>query len=154
MALPAGAHGNWIAMTFLLTIEIPWNPNIAHLGQFLLTWHGLFTALGILGGVQLSLRMARVVNYDPDEAYTLALVGVPCGIIGARAMYVAEHWDFYGQSLGDILAITEGGISVWGAILGGVGGALAFALWRHYPILRGLDIASFGLILGQAIGRL
>ncbi len=138
----------------LLTIEIPWDPNITHLGGFLLTWHGLFTAIGILVGVQLALRLANVVDYDPDEAYTLALVGVPSGIIGARAMFVVEHWDFYGHNLGQTLALTEGGISIWGAILGGVLGALLFALWRGYPIARGLDIAGFGLILGQAIGRI
>lgn len=138
----------------LLVIEIPWSPIIVTLGGFLLSWHGLFTALGILAGVQLSLRMGQVVRYDPDQAYTLALVGTPSGIIGARALFVAEHWDFYSQNPGDILALAEGGISVWGAVLGGVGGAALFALWKRYPIGRGLDIASFGIILGLAIGRL
>jgi phosphatidylglycerol:prolipoprotein diacylglycerol transferase len=138
----------------LLTIEIPWDPNITHIGGFLLTWHGLFTAIGILAGVQLALRIGTVVEYDPDEAYTLALVGVPSGIVGARAMFVLEHWDFYGHNLGQIIAITEGGISIWGAILGGLIGALLFAWWRRYPIARGLDMGAFGLILGQAIGRI
>jgi phosphatidylglycerol:prolipoprotein diacylglycerol transferase len=137
-----------------LVIEIPWSPNITRIGDFLLTWHGLFTAVGILAGVQLALRIARFVDYDEDDAYTLALVGVPSGIVGARLLFVAEHWDFYSQNPGDILALTEGGISIWGAILGGVLGALLFALWRGYPILRGLDAAGFGLIVGQAVGRI
>lgn len=137
-----------------LTIEIGWSPNITTIGGFLLTWHGLFTAIGILAGVQLALRMARVVGYDPDRAYTLALVGVPSGIVGARALFVAEHWDFYGSNPGEIVQINEGGISIWGAVLGGVIGSLLFALWKKYPIGRGLDIAAFGLILGMAIGRL
>ena len=138
----------------LLVIEIGWDPSITTIGGFLFTWHGLFTAVGILAGVQLSLRMARVVGYDEDDAYTLALVGVPSGIIGARALFVVEAWDFYGENPGEIIAITEGGISIWGAILGGVAGAWLFAVWRRYPIARGLDIAAFGLILGQAIGRI
>lgn len=138
----------------LLSIEIPWSPNIATIAGFVLSWHGLFTALGVLGGVNLALRMARRVGYDEDDAYTLALVGVPSGVIGARALFVWERWDFYGQNPGEILALNEGGITIWGGILGGVIGSLAFALWRHYPIGRGLDIAAFGLILGQATGRL
>ncbi len=135
----------------VLVIEIPWDPNIVTIGGFLLSWHGLFTAIGILAGVQLALRMARVVGYDEDDAYTLALVGVPSGIVGARLLYV---WERGNWSPGEIIAINEGGISIWGAILGGVAGAFAFAVWRRYPIGRGLDIAAFGLILGQAVGRL
>lgn len=137
-----------------LVITIPWSPNIAKLGPFLITWHGLFTAVGILAGVQLSLWAGRRVGYDEDDAYTLALIGVPSGIIGARALFVIENWAYYGQNVLDIFAIAEGGISVWGAVLGGVLGSLLFAWWRGYEIRKGLDIASFGLITGMAIGRL
>lgn len=137
-----------------LAITIPWSPNIVTIGGFVLTWHGFFTAVGILAGVQLSLWAGRKVGYDEDDAYTLALVGVPSGILGARLLFVAERWDVYGQDPIDILRLTEGGISIWGAVLGGVLGSFLFALWRGYELRKGLDIASFGLILGMAIGRL
>ncbi len=137
-----------------LVITIPWSPNIFKLGPFLITWHGFFTAVGILVGVQLSLWAGRKIGYDEDDAYTLALVGVPSGIVGARALFVAEHWAYYGKNIWDIFAIAEGGISVWGAVLGGVLGSFLFAWFRGYPLRKGLDIASFGLITGMAIGRL
>lgn len=137
-----------------LAITIPWSPNIFTLGGFVLTWHGFFTAVGILAGVQLSLWAGRRIGYDEDDAYTLALVGVPSGILGARLLFVAEHWDVYGQNPIEILRLTEGGISIWGAVLGGVLGSFLFAVWRGYELRKGLDIASFGLILGMAIGRL
>ena len=138
----------------LLVIAIPWSPDIFKLGPFLITWHGLFTAIGIMGGVQLSLWAGRRIGYDEDDAYTLALVGVPSGIIGARALFVIENWGYYGQNVLEIFALQEGGISVWGAVLGGVLGSLLFAIWRGYAIRTGLDIASFGLITGMAIGRI
>ncbi len=137
-----------------LVIELGFDPDLLTIGGFLLTWHGIFTAVGILIGVNLSLRMARVIHYNEDDAYTLALVGVPSGVFGARLLFVAERWDFYGENPGRILAITEGGISIWGAILGGVLGGFLFALWRRYPITGALDIAAFGIIAGQATGRI
>jgi len=137
-----------------LVITIPWSPNLFKLGPFLITWHGFFTAVGILVGVQLSLWAGRKIGYDEDDAYTLALIGVPSGIIGARLLYVAEKWDQYSGSPWSIIAIQEGGISIWGAVLGGVLGSFLFAWWRGYQLRKGLDIASFGLITGMAIGRL
>ncbi len=137
-----------------LAIEIPFDPNIVTIGGLLLTWHGLFTAVGILAGVQISLRLARTYGYDEDRAYTLALIGIPSGILGARLLFVAENWDFYSQNLLDILAITEGGISIWGAVIGGVLGPLIFALARGYEVPLGLDIAAPGLILGMGLGRI
>lgn len=138
----------------VLAIEIGWDPNLARIGGLLLTWHGLFTAIGILAGVQLSLQLVKLTGYDYDDAYELALVGVPSGIVGARLLFVAEAWDYYGSNPAEIIRITEGGISIWGAILGGVAGALAWGLWKGYPAARGLDLAAFGIILGQGIGRL
>ena len=141
-------------MTPVLAIEIPWGPNITTIGGFLLTWHGLFTAVAILAGVQVALRIARATGVDEDELYTIALVAVPAGIVGARGLYVIENWDFFGDNLGEIIAITEGGISVWGSLFTGVLAAAAWGIWRGYEFRLQLDAAAFGMILGLAIGRL
>lgn len=140
-------------MTFLF-ITIPWDPVVANLGGLVLAWHGVFTAVGILAGVQIALYVAKKTGFSEDDAYSIALVGVPCGILGARLLYVAEHWAFFSAAPLEVLAINEGGISVWGAVLGGVFGGLGFAAWRHYGIRCGLDIAAFGLVLGLAVGRI
>ena len=138
----------------VLAIEIPFDPRIITIGGLMLTWHGLFTAIGILAGVQIALWFGRRYGYDEDDAYTLALIGIPSGILGARLLFVAEHWTFYKDTPLQILALTEGGISVWGAIIGGILGPLLFAWRRHYDIPLGLDMGGTGLILGMAIGRL
>jgi phosphatidylglycerol---prolipoprotein diacylglyceryl transferase len=138
----------------LLAIEISWNPNITEVGGFLITWHGIFTAAGILGGVWLALLIARRVGFDEDIAYTLALIGVPSGIIGARVLYVLEHWSFFRDHPGEIVRITEGGITIWGGILGGFAGALLFGLLRRYPMRLAIDIGAIGMIFGMAVGRI
>jgi prolipoprotein diacylglyceryl transferase len=142
------------AIAHLLTISIGMDPNIAKFGSLQLTWHGIFTAVGIAAGVYLGAWLGRRQGITEDDAYSVALVGVPAGIIGARAMYVLENRArFEGQWL-DVLRINEGGISIYGAVIGGVLGAVAYGWIRKLPITRGLDAAGFGLLLGMAIGRI
>lgn len=138
----------------VLTIKIGLDPNLAKFGSLQLTWHGIFTAIGIAAGVYLGAWMGRRQGITEDDAYSVALVGVPAGIIGARAMYVLENRErFQGQWL-DVLRINEGGISVYGAVIAGVLAAVAYGWIRKLPITRGLDAAAFGLLLGMAIGRI
>ncbi|MBI2724572.1 MAG: prolipoprotein diacylglyceryl transferase [Chloroflexi bacterium] len=141
-------------MVSLLTISINWNPNIVEFGPFTLTWHGITTALGIAAGVYVAGRLGFREGFVEDDAYSIALVGVPAGIIGARAMFVLENQvRFQGQWL-DALKINEGGITVYGAVIGGVLGAVIYGLIRRLPVARGLDVAGFGMLLGMAIGRI
>jgi prolipoprotein diacylglyceryl transferase len=130
------------------------NPDIATFGGLRLTWHGVFTAVGIAAGVYLAAWLGRRQGFTEDDAYSVALVGVPAGIIGARAMYVLENNEaFRGQWL-DVLKINEGGITVWGSVIAGVLAAVVYGLIRRMPVTRGLDVAGFGLLLGMAIGRI
>lgn len=146
-------------MLSLLSINIGIDPNIGKFAGLLLTWHGVFTAIGIVVGVWLSVRIAATerVGIDPDTAYTLGMVIVACGIIGARALYVAER---YGDANGgvphfvDIFKINEGGISIYGALIGGAVGGWAWGLWKKLPCAPGADAAAFGMLIGLAIGRI
>jgi phosphatidylglycerol:prolipoprotein diacylglycerol transferase len=138
----------------LLTITISWDPNIFEFGPFTLSWHGVFTAVGIAAGVYLCGWLGKREGFTEDDAYSIALVGVPAGIVGARAMFVLEnHIRFEGQWL-DVLKINEGGITIYGAAIGGILGAVAYGWIRRMPITRGLDVAGIGLLLGMAIGRI
>ena len=141
------------SLTVLLKITIPGNGRIADFGPFELTWHGIFTAVGIAAGVYLGAWLARRQGFTEDDAYSIALVGVPVGIIGARAMWVLENRDSI-DPWTDVFRINEGGITVYGAVIGGVIGAVAYGWVRRLPIMRGLDAAGFGLLLGMGIGRL
>jgi len=142
------------ALVFLV-IDINIDPDIGQWGPFRLSWHGLFTAVGILAGVSLSVYLARKDGIPSEVAQEIALVGVPCAIIGARLFYVAEHWDLFKGSPQDIiLDITEGGITLYGGLIGGALGGVVYALIHRWPIGIGLDAAAPGMVLGQGIGRL
>ena len=146
-------------MAELLSINIGLDPNIGTFFGLLITWHGFFTAVGIIAGVWLAVRIAASerVNIDPDTAYTLGMVIVFCGIVGARALYVIERYGDPGsgvENIGDIFRLNEGGISIYGAIIGGAVGGWAYGLWKRLPSAAGADAAAFGMLLGLAIGRI
>ncbi|MDE2987468.1 MAG: prolipoprotein diacylglyceryl transferase [Chloroflexota bacterium] len=135
-------------------INININPVLIDTGGFELTWHGLFTAVGIALGVWLAVRLARRARISEDDAMSIAVVSVVSGIIGARLLWVFEHTDQIG-SVGDIFALTDGGISIYGAMIGGVlGGFIYVTIFKpNFPKWVALDVAAPGMILGQAVGR-
>ncbi len=140
-------------MDLVAAIDINIDPHLIR-GGFGLTWHGFFTAVGIAAGVFLSYRLARGKGFKEDDVFTVALVAVPAGIVGARALWVIEHTDAI-NSVGDVFRLTDGGISIYGAMIGGVlGGLIYVLLFRpQFPKFLALDIAAPGMILGQAVGR-
>ena len=69
----------------LLTIEIGLDPEIQDFGGLLLTWHGVFTAVGIAAGVWLAVILGRRRGFLEDDIYSAALIAIPFGIIGARS---------------------------------------------------------------------
>jgi prolipoprotein diacylglyceryl transferase len=139
----------------LLTIDINIDPTMFEAGPFTLTWHGFFTAVGIIFGVTLSVWLARRDGVPSEVGQEIALVAVPSAIVGARLFYVFEHFgDFNDAPQKIITDITEGGITLYGGLIGGVLGGLVYGFIRKLPIAILLDAAAPGMILGQGIGRI
>lgn len=144
-----------LALVSFLTIDINIDPTMFTFGPFTLTWHGLFTAVGIICGVSLAVWLCTKDGIPSEVAQEIALVGVPSAIVGARLFYVFEHWDIFSHDPAKIVTgITEGGITLYGGLLGGVLGGLIYALWHKWPIAITLDAAAPGMILGQGLGRI
>lgn len=137
-------------------IKIDINPVMAELGPLTLAWHGFFTAAGIIAGVSLAVWLGKKDGIPSEIGQEIALVGIPFAIVGARLFYVAEHWgdNFSNNIAGIVTDITEGGITLYGGLIGGILGGVVYALWRKWPVPIALDAAAPGIILGQAIGRL
>jgi phosphatidylglycerol:prolipoprotein diacylglycerol transferase len=136
----------------LYVITIPLDPNI-HIGPLAIAWHGIFTAVGILFGVWLPLRLVRG-RFTEEDGTAVATWGVVFGIIGARLVHVIDQWQYYLANPLQILLIWTGGIAVWGAAIGGVLGGLVVAIRRKLPIGFGADAAAPGILLGFGIGRI
>jgi len=138
----------------LLYINIDINPNIGTFGPFQITWHGIFTAIGIAVGVLVAAYYARRRGVREDDIYNVALWGVPAGIIGARALYVIEHFGSFRHDIGSIFAINEGGISIYGGVIAGMLVGYLYAWRAKLPVRRLADCAALGLLAGQAVGRI
>jgi phosphatidylglycerol---prolipoprotein diacylglyceryl transferase len=138
----------------LLIIHIDIDPEITEVGPFLITWHGLFTAVGIVAAVALIARLAPLRGIPVDEVYNGAMPVVFGGIVGARALYVIEEWSQFEDDPLEIFALTEGGISVLGALLGGTLAVLLYLIFSKLPWARTGDVVVPGVMLGFAIGRI
>ena len=142
-------------LSVLLAIKIGIDPVIADIAGVEITWHGLFTALGVVAGVAVAAYLARRAGYPEDTVYNVALSLVIGGIIGARALYVIENWSLFKDDPGEIFAINTGGISIYGALIGGTVGGWLYVFLRKVPnIPLGADIAAVGGIIGMAVGRI
>ena len=138
-----------------MVIKIGIDPEIFEFAGLEITWHGLFTALGVVVGVVMAAFLARRAGIDEDTIYNMALCLVVGGIIGARTMYVLEHLSDFSDDPTEVFAIHTGGISIYGALIGGTLGAVAYAAWRRLPRWGAMaDAAAIGAILGMAVGRI
>ncbi|MBM7581774.1 phosphatidylglycerol:prolipoprotein diacylglycerol transferase [Caldicoprobacter guelmensis] len=116
-------------------------------------WYGILIATGVLLGIYLAMGYARRLNYDPEIILDFALLAIPFAIVGARLYYVVFQWEIYKNNPVDIFKIWQGGLAIYGAVIGGIVAALIFSRWRKVNFWDLADLASPSLILGQAIGR-
>jgi phosphatidylglycerol:prolipoprotein diacylglycerol transferase len=163
-------------MDVLATITIGMDPDF-DFGPFTLSWHGLMTFVAVVVAVFLVVRWGTREGMVADGIYSVAVWCILGGVIGARLLHVADVWEeTYQNDPIRILYVWQGGIAIYGAILGGfVGGALYIivrnsrwylGLLGHYFRFLGepreaplpgvghlADIAAPALLISQAIGR-
>jgi phosphatidylglycerol:prolipoprotein diacylglycerol transferase len=136
----------------MFTISI--DPIIVQIGHFALRWYGLIVLIAIQVGVWLIAREAERKGFKKEDFYGAALWIIIAGILGARLFHVLDHWHEYSINPIQALYIWEGGLAIWGALVGGLIAA-AFVSWNHkWQLPRLLDAAAPGLVLAQAIGRI
>ena len=120
-------------------------------------WYGIILTLGIIAGFCYALYRAKLEGFTSDDVIDYALVTVLLAIIGARAYYVLTTLDegIY-HSFYDVVAIWEGGIAMYGSIIGGAAGLLIVSRFKRFGrerVVKLFDMVAPGVMLGQVIGR-
>ena len=115
-------------------------------------WYGIILATGLLLGMVFAFHYASDFGIDSDRLVDVVFIGTIMAIICARIYYVAfVPYDY--SSIWEMLGIRDGGIGIYGALVGAfVFGGLA-CRWRKIPLLATFDLVSMGFLIGQGIGR-
>ena len=141
-------------MTALLSLPSPPSPVIFEAGPFALRYYGLFIALGIVVATWLTGRELERKGYDGVLALDSLFYIVPLGFVGARAYHVITDYDLYaGDPFPAVFEVWNGGLGIYGGVVGGFIGLLIFARIRGISPLMLADAIAPGLVLAQAIGR-
>ncbi|USS87802.1 prolipoprotein diacylglyceryl transferase [Fructilactobacillus hinvesii] len=129
------------------------NPIAISFGPFNVRWYGIIIATAVLLAVWLAMREVHRQGLNEDLVYNLILGAIPIAIVSARLYYVVFRWNYYASHPGEIIAIWDGGIAIYGALLG----AGLFIWWfcrRHQMSLwQVFDIAAPTVVMAQGIGR-
>ena len=118
-----------------------------------LPWYSVLIVTGILLALVLCSREEKRLSLPQDTVIDLALWVVPSGIIGARLYYVIFSWEMFRDAPLSILYIWEGGLAIYGGVIGGLIAILAFSWRRRLSPLLLTDMIVPALALAQSIGR-
>lgn len=142
------------------TIHFPHlNIHLEHVGKsisifgFDIAYYGIIIGIGIMAGLALALHEAKRTKQNTEIYYDLVIYGFICSIIGARAYYVIFSWDNYKDNLLRIFNLREGGLAIYGGVIGAVLTMFVYARIKKESFGIILDTVAPALILGQCIGR-
>ncbi len=116
-------------------------------------WYSFLIVTGVIIAIVLACLEERRAGLPKDTIIDLALWLIPGGIIGARLYYVVFAWDQFSGDLFSVFRIWEGGIAIYGGIIGGLIVLLVFSRKRRLPALLLCDLIVPGVAIAQCIGR-
>jgi prolipoprotein diacylglyceryl transferase len=138
----------------VITASIPSpSSNGFSVGPLFLHFYGLCYVVGITGSIIVARKLWRAKGGDPDLVYTVAMWGVPFGILGGRLYHDVTSWNEVPHNWWGWLAVWQGGLGIWGGIAGGVAGGLIPLRRDRVDIPAFMDSAAPGILVAQAVGR-
>ncbi len=116
-------------------------------------WYAVIIVAGMVLAVYLAQYEAKRTGQDPEMYWDFAVIAILVSVICARVYYVVFSWDSYKDNLLKIFAIREGGLAIYGGIIGGIVTAIIYCKIKKIKFWVLADTAAPSLILGQIIGR-
>ena len=132
---------------------------IEHLGKsisifgFDIAYYGIIIGVGMLCGIAMAVHEAKRTGQNPEMSYDFALCAIISAIVGCRIYYVAFEWSYYSQHPLEIFNLRQGGLAIYGGIIGGFICMIIFSRIRKASLLLMADTVVPGLLIGQIIGR-
>lgn len=120
---------------------------------FEIAMYGIVIAVAMMLAFALCLKLAKDDGQDTETYWDFVIYAVIFAVIGARLYYVIFSWDYYSQDLLKIFDIREGGLAIYGGVIGGFATCFIYCKIKKLNPFRILDVASAGLLVGQILGR-
>lgn len=116
-------------------------------------WYGVIIAVGFLLAVVYAARRCKQFGITQDQLIDMLICAVPSAIVCARLYYCVFQWSLYRDDPVRILFIWEGGLAIYGGVIGAVLAVVAYTKVKKISTAAMLDIGGLGLLIGQSIGR-
>ncbi|WP_283681847.1 prolipoprotein diacylglyceryl transferase [Parablautia sp. Marseille-Q6255] len=124
-----------------------------HVGGIEIACYGIVLAAAMVTGLLLAMKVAEKTGQNPEDYFDLGIIAIIVSVICARIYYVVFSWDYYREHLSEIWNIRQGGLAIYGGVIGGVLTVWLFCRVRKLRFCTVLDTAVPGLVWGQVVGR-
>jgi phosphatidylglycerol:prolipoprotein diacylglycerol transferase len=137
------------------SLGIEWNPgSVLQIGPLSIHYYGAIIALGLMLAVIYGWKRASQFGLKADDLTDGVLWIVPVAIICARAYYCIFKWEEeFASNPISVLYIWNGGLAIYGGVLGAIAGVAVYARCRKMKLTTVLDLMALGFLIGQCVGR-
>ena len=128
-------------------------PRSINIGPLSIHFYGLIIALGLVLAVVYACRRSKQFGIKEDDVLDGVLFVTPFAILCARAYYCIFSWEHYADNPISVLYIWEGGLAIYGGVLGAAIGVAVLCRVKRIKLAAMLDLVSLGFLIGQSMGR-
>ena len=120
---------------------------------FSIAYYGIVIVTGMMIAIWIAQREAKRTGQNPEQYLDLAMIGIAASILGARIYYVIFAWDYYKDDLLSIFNIRQGGLAIYGGIIGACIAVVIYSRKKKQNFSLLMDTASMSIVFGQIMGR-